>query len=437
MELDTGKINVVLFYCQLRTGHFGAGTHINQLLPFLKQQADMQVTVIKTDCLQLREVEHTTEENIEIISIPQPENKFYLHSEDTDLQRTYATRLMHIIYPFLYRKGKLVCWVNSIDYLNIAYALKETFPDAGILYVHHAWSWKCYSNVPDEVFSAKLAAGEKTFHPLAFEMNGYQQALAGLADHVITVTDQAKRFFEEALSIEGSNISCIYNGIPVPDVNLQHSTLLREKYGFKQEDKLILYTGRIKKEKGLHVLINAFKAVCRKHPEAKLILAGYGDFAAFIPLVSPHWTQIIFTGELGPEQMNELYTIADMGVLPSLFEQCSFTAIEMRFFRLPMIVSSVDGLDEMFEDNVDALKLTVHLDGQTGEKCLSVQELAEKIMLLLNDSGLSDRLAKAAYEKATQYFTASKMQEEYARVFRLLAERTSHLLPLEGVTEQS
>jgi hypothetical protein len=94
-------------------------------------------------------------------------------------------------------------------------------------------------------------------------------------------------------------------------------------------------------------------------------------------MVNPHWNKVVFTGELDTQQVFDFYQLADVGAIPSLHEQCSFTAIEMRLNKLPMVTSSVDGLDEVFSHYHDSLKLSTKID-KAGERTLDEIEIAEK-----------------------------------------------------------
>ena len=142
---------------------------------------------------------------------------------------------------------------------------------------------------------------------------------------------------------------------------------------------------------------------------------GTGQLSEFLSIVNPHWSKIVYTGELKKEQVFDFYQLADIGVIPSFHEQCSFTAIEMRMHKLPLIVSSVDGLDELFTHEKDSLKLTVHLN-KKGEKRLDEKEFADYLARLLSDKKLSSQLARTSYKKAIRMFNDKIMHERYEKV---------------------
>jgi glycosyltransferase involved in cell wall biosynthesis len=404
-------INLVLLYCPIRNGHYGLGSHIGHVVSFLKIQRGIRLTIIKTDDRNSEEIHSSIIDGIQTISLPTPEHKIALSSQDNLIQKRYATRIAEILDFHLQDKRNLLFWVNSIDYLNVCYSLKELFEDCKIMYVHHAWSWKCYINISDEKFTKKWR-DNLVDHPTAVELSIFQQNLAQISDLVITVSGQAKHFFQETFDIPEGKVKIIYNGMPIPEEQTSGREKLRIKYGYLNNEKIILFAGRLKEEKGLAYLLGAFKLLAAEREDLRLIIIGDGDFDDFISLANPHWNKITYTGQIEPEQLEEFYTISDVGVLPSLFEQCSYTAIEMRFHKLPMIVSSVDGLEEMFEDKVDALKLKVYED-QNGYRILRESELAECIEELLDNPLLCKYLTKNSYEKAVKKFTKLEMCEKY------------------------
>lgn len=414
-----GKIQLILFYCGVRTGNFGAGSHIHHLISFFAKQPLIELTLIKTDDKEVDHLQFTNEEGVSVLRIPQPENKLYLTASADLIQKTYARRLMEIMYPFLKDKIAPIVLVNSIDYLNMAMELKENMT-CKIVYVHHAWTWKDFNNVPDKLFAEQWSKSGLKNENQALVFTHYQQTIARIATKVVTVTHQAQGFFSEVLGIPSQKIAVIYNGIVTPKPNAIGLTDIRASMGVGQREKIVLFAGRIKAAKGLDYLIEAFKSLVQVIPEVRLVLIGGGDIDTFIPLTAPFWSRVTFTGKLSREEVVKWYQITSIGVLPSLHEQCSFTAIEMRFHKIPLIVSSVDGLDEMFTHKYDSLKLKVQL-GETDEKKLDASELANYINLLLRDKELANKIVSNGYFTALRDFTEERMHKKYLELIQKLA----------------
>ena len=65
----------------------------------------------------------------------------------------------------------------------------------------------------------------------------------------------------------------------------------------------------------------------------------------------------MFTGKLSKQELYQFYQIADVGVMLSKHEQCSFVAIEMMMHGIPIIASDSTGLDEMVSDGINGYKI--------------------------------------------------------------------------------
>lgn len=95
------------------------------------------------------------------------------------------------------------------------------------------------------------------------------------------------------------------------------------------------------------------------------------------------------------EELIELYKNNEIGLIASLQEQFSFVGIEMAMFGLPVVTTAVDGLDEIFTDNINALKVNACFSIETGLS-VDVAMMAEKIILLIENKNLRINLSKNA-----------------------------------------
>jgi glycosyltransferase involved in cell wall biosynthesis len=125
----------------------------------------------------------------------------------------------------------------------------------------------------------------------------------------------------------------------------------------------LLFVGRMERSsawKGVPVLVEAFAEVCRRTPQARLVLAGGGD------AVPDHLEQarrlglsgrVTWAGELAPAELARAYRAATMLVLPSLTAAESFgmTLIEAMASGRPVVGSDVGGIPSVIRDGVDGL----------------------------------------------------------------------------------
>ena len=105
-----------------------------------------------------------------------------------------------------------------------------------------------------------------------------------------------------------------------------------------------------------------------------------------------------------------------------MHEQCSYVAIEMSMFGMPMIVSDVDALSEMFEDEVNALKIPLVFDEDFGLE-LDEEKLTDAIIRLIDDKVLRQKLSENAIKNYREKFTLDNMIENTINVYEQLIQQ--------------
>jgi glycosyltransferase involved in cell wall biosynthesis len=171
---------------------------------------------------------------------------------------------------------------------------------------------------------------------------------------------------------------------------VNHSTYFRIP-DINPKEPLIGYVGRIKKYKSVDHLLQAFAIVLKEIPNAKLLIVGEGDGKKSFQELS-HRLQIdhatTFTGFLPLEEKVKLLNQMQVVVNTSAKEGWGLTVTEAAACGVPAIASDVPGLR-------DAVK-----DGESGilYEYGNIEQLAEKILLLLRDERLRSRLSSGALE---------------------------------------
>jgi glycosyltransferase involved in cell wall biosynthesis len=186
---------------------------------------------------------------------------------------------------------------------------------------------------------------------------------------------------------------------------------LRRELHFSQKEFIILYVGRLEEGKGISFLIKAFIEIVNILPHAKLLLIGGGEFFyKYLMEAKGFWNKIIFTGYLEKEFVSKFYQIADVGIIPSFNEQCSYVAIEMMMHGLPLVMTNTWGLSEMLENNNKQYVVEI----QETEKGASVliTELKDKIINACNDENYKHRL-RCHYENR---FSINQMKKKYINI---------------------
>jgi L-malate glycosyltransferase len=119
-----------------------------------------------------------------------------------------------------------------------------------------------------------------------------------------------------------SKVKVVTVGINLNKFKPLEKTALRRKYDFKPTDKIVVYVGRIEKEKNLDFLVDSFIPVSKQIPEAKLVLVGDGRTRKHLEdkVVNLGRESILFMGFLEPDRIPEILNCADVLALCSEFE---------------------------------------------------------------------------------------------------------------------
>lgn len=123
-------------------------------------------------------------------------------------------------------------------------------------------------------------------------------------------------------------------------------------------------------------------------------------------------------GHVDYSRLQELYKSADVGLISSLFEQCSYVALEMMMYGLPVVYSGIEELREVFgyNDNMDIpVKFTIH----SGLN-LEVDLFADKIMKLMDSQDLRREVSLIEHKRFTESFTQEQMIQETINVYNKL-----------------
>lgn len=201
----------------------------------------------------------------------------------------------------------------------------------------------------------------------------------------------------------------IGNGVNEENYRGDSSPAYRDFYASPDED-IVFYVGRIVREKGIQVLIQAIPEILKTNPKTKFVIAGKGPYLDNLRSLAEYLgvaERVYFTGFISDRERNNLYWIADVAVFPSLYEPFGIVALEAMVTRTPVIVSEVGGLAEFVRDGENGLTV----------KPNDPQQLAEKIRFLLNNKERAREMASRAYEIVKRDFTWDEIANKTLAVY--------------------
>ncbi len=201
---------------------------------------------------------------------------------------------------------------------------------------------------------------------------------------------------------KSDKVEVVYNGIDrtLFKPNFNNREELRKKYGISKDDIVFLFSGRVCEEKGVMPLANAFKRIDNKN--CKLLIVGASFYSStmnseFIKELKSNLNDkkdsVLFTGYVEYEKMPEIYQVADVLVVPSLFEEAlSLTLVEGMSTRLPVIISNSGGMPEVVNKTAFIAKRE-NID----------EDLRKYMSMYINNSELRNEMAEKAYKRSESF----------------------------------
>lgn len=304
--------------------------------------------------------------------------------------------------------------INYLGPIHLAIALREKYGSKIVTHLHYI-PWKVSLNRDENRFNRlyKIMHSPRPSPEVKklYSAEGEQEAFT-YSDAIVCVTDCARDYVEYICPESRGKITVIPNG-------LSRICSPKKNYSYKDSFKL-LFVGTVLKSKGLHYILEAIRIVQAKGYNVLVMVAGYvSDINGFS--LKAEFPDVPFTmlGRLPLEKLLRLYQACDAGIISSLQEQCSYAALEMMMAGLPIITTAIDGLDEIFTDQVDALKVLVPFSEIYG-LTVDVEQMASHIIRLIESESLRENLGRAANLSFEKKYRLETMGERIINLYNTI-----------------
>ena len=214
-----------------------------------------------------------------------------------------------------------------------------------------------------------------------------------------------------SMGISEDKIEIIPNGIELSEfANLPERGKFRRKHGLGNDQRVILYLGRIHKIKGLDLLVRAFAELSRPLNSVKLVIAGPDDgyLSPLKKLIADLEisNEVLFTGHLYGEDKVAAYVDADAFVLPSTYEIFGNVVLEACACGTPVIVTDRCGI-------ADAV------DGQAGVVVLyDKDQLRDALLYMLSDEKMRLQFGEKGKLLVRDKFNWEKIAERIEDIYK-------------------
>ena len=195
----------------------------------------------------------------------------------------------------------------------------------------------------------------------------------------------------------------------------KRSESVRESLGVKQGGTLVLYAGRLSKEKSLDVLLRAFARLAEEHPKARLLVTGDGPHRRAL-MRSSKSPGIIFTSWKRGEDLAAVFASADVFALPSTTKTLSLVSLESMASGIPVLAMNVGGVRDVVEHDKTGLLANSEQEFELALRRL-VEDVALRTRLGLNGRRYADvKTWSRAFERLEQnYLEALAVRHESVR----------------------
>ncbi len=313
-------------------------------------------------------------------------------------------------------------WVNRLNFGLLQYAIQiHRKTPFDIIHAHDwmvadaAWVMKSGFGIP---FVATMHATESgRMHGIHGDLQSYihqmEWRLTFEAWEVIVNSNSMHDELQRSFKMPSDKIVIIPNGTDPETFNFPFTNhAIRSNYARDQE-QVILYVGRMVREKGVQVLLDAAPRVLAERPGTQFLMVGTGYYLE--DLKRQAWSNgvgenVHFLGYIGDSELLDLYKVADVVCIPSLYEPFGIVALEGMAAKVPVVTSDVGGLKDFVENMVTGV--TTYAGDATS--------LAWGLLQVLRNPELAQRLRETAYDKVTHIYNwrviASRTYEVYEKV---------------------
>jgi glycosyltransferase involved in cell wall biosynthesis len=302
--------------------------------------------------------------------------------------------------------GDLMGQVNRYARLAVELAEMEEFD------IIHAHDWMTYTAGA----AVKAATGKPLIvhvHSTEFDRSGdnvnqqiYDVERMGMhvADMVVCVSHLTRNIAISRYGVNPQKVEVLYNAVELPGTVQQEMVK-----PIAHDEKLVLFLGRLTMQKGPEYFLRAAKKVLEVFPKVRFVVAGSGDMItrcieeAATLRIGRHVT---FTGFLRGADVDRVFSMADLYVMPSVSEPFGIAPLEALSHDVPVIISKQSGVSEVL---THALKVDFW----------DVEDMANKILAVLRHAPLQKTLrqhGKIELRKFSWTDSAAKLKEFYSQV---------------------
>lgn len=338
-------------------------------------------------------------------------------TKDFEMDEYVSVHRVHVYNNF---SESFVEWVMQLNFAMLEYAIKLVGDNKFDIIHGHDWLVAYAARVLKKSFSIPLIT---TIHATEYgrnygihndlqrTINNAEKWLINESDRLIVNSNYMKDELTSIFNVDDRNISVISNGVDLEKFdNIETDADFRLNYAAENE-KIVFFVGRLVNEKGVHVLLNAIPKILGNYNDVKFVIAGKGPCLNNLMDQSRRLNisdKVYFTGFVSEEVLLKLYRCTDIAVFPSIYEPFGIVALEGMVAGIPVVVSDIGGLKEIINHRENGMKF---YSGNSNS-------LADCIVELLKDDGLSEKIRNIALQKVHRLYNWNNITDKIVSEYK-------------------
>jgi len=228
--------------------------------------------------------------------------------------------------------------------------------------------------------------------------------------HVISISKSVENLVIKTLKVSKSNSYLLYNAIP-SEFTTKSKVDIKKCLKIPQDKIILLFLGRLTSAKSVNTLLKAVKLLKNKgYGESfELLIVGDGKLRHSLESISKDFeiSNIVrFEGE--KLIVSDYFKIADIFILPSIWEGFGIVILEAFRAETAVIASNIEGPSELIKNNKNGLLFEPK----------NYVELSNKLIKLIDDSNLRQKIAEAGYESFVNNFKIERYVDKLNKLYK-------------------
>jgi glycosyltransferase involved in cell wall biosynthesis len=278
-----------------------------------------------------------------------------------------------------------------------------------LVHTHHI-AQLLYAGLAARLIGAKVIHTEHDFYSFSNRPRSQVllRILSKMADVVTGVSDPVSSFLRDRVGIPAQKIMTIRNGIDISTYRCV-KPIARSEWGWNNQDVVVGCVARLEPEKGVAILLEAFRLVLTHQPHAKLLIAGDGGEREQLRSTAGRLGLNGSVQFLGiRSDIPEVLATCDVVALPSIYEGLPMALLEAMAAGKAVVATRVGAIPDVIREGRSGMLVPP----------ASAASMAEALSVLVGNQGKRQEMGAEAFKVVEADYSFSHMLQTYESLYR-------------------